>query len=364
MKRRISIPSIIALAGALLLGGWGSVFVVPAMAQQTAAPAAPAAPAPSGGPLDDRIRQLEERIQDLQTVIGTLQSFVGNGAAAAAPGGAPPPGGQPAGAGAGAGAPSEVSIRVLALETQIRALTGQMEQITERLGRMESGAGAGAPLPGPVRQALPQELQPGSPAANPLAPPPAPGPGANPVLPGQAQQAPAPQFGTTASPPLSANPFDQAPIHPSARTQAQPPGQLLPPFAGLPGGGEGPRAMYDASYQNFLRNDFAAAENGFRSFISTYPADQLTSNAYYWLGRSHFERKQFEPAAKSFLAGYKKNKKSSIAPDSLLHLGLSLAQLGEKDAACSTLAAVAKQFPDASEKIKQDAADAIKRGRC
>lgn len=122
--------------------------------------------------------------------------------------------------------------------------------------------------------------------------------------------------------------------------------------------------MYDASYQNFLRSDFGAAENGFRSFITTYPADQLTSNAYYWLGRTYFERKQFEPAAKAFLAGYKKDKKNAIAPDSLLHLGLSLAQLGEKEAACSTLEAISKQFPDAPGKLKQDAVAAIERGRC
>ncbi|GBE42200.1 tol-pal system protein YbgF [bacterium BMS3Bbin10] len=356
MKRRISFPSTIVRAAAIVLAGWGIVFAVPALAQQPAAPAAAASS--SGGALDERIGRLEERITDLQTVIGTLQSFVRDGAAAPAPGGFPPPGGQPEFAG-GSG-PSEVSIRVLALETQIRALTGQMERIAERLNRIE--AGTGAPPLGPAYRSLPQGQQSGGPSANPLAPEQL----AKPALPGQAPApqfgttASPPQFGTTASPPQPANPFDQAPLHAPAPAQAP----QLPPLAGLPGGGEGPRAMYDASYQNFLRNDFGAAENGFRSFLATYPADQLTSNAQYWLGRTHFERKQFEPAAKAFLAGYKKDKKSAIAPDALLHLGLSLEQLGEKDAACSTLRAVIQQFPDVSGKIKQDTAAAIKRGRC
>lgn len=345
MKRRTSFPSILALAAAISLAGWGIVSAGPAVAQQMAAPEA----APSGGALDERIRRLEERIQDLQIVIGTLQSFIRNDAAAPAQGGFPPAGGQPEIA--GRGGPSEVSIRVLALETQIRALTGQMAQITERLNRIE--AGAGAPPPGPVHQSLPQGPRPGAPSASPLAPRQA----AKPAFPAQA---PAPQFGTTASPPRSATPFDRARAHAPAPAQVQP----FPPLAGLPGGGEGPRAMYDASYQNFLRSDFGAAENGFRSFITTYPADQLTSNAYYWLGRTYFERKQFEPAAKAFLAGYKKDKKNAIAPDSLLHLGLSLAQLGEKEAACSTLEAISKQFPDAPGKLKQDAVAAIERGRC
>ena len=64
---------------------------------------------------------------------------------------------------------------------------------------------------------------------------------------------------------------------------------------------------------------------------------------------------------KALLAGYKKNKKSAIAPDALLLLGMSLAQLGEKDAACSTLGAIAKQFPDAPDKLKQDVASVQKR---
>ncbi len=348
MKRRTLYPSTLALAAAIVLAGWGMIFAAPAQAQQKPAPAA----AQSSGPLDERIRRLEERITDLQTVIGTLQSFAGNSAAAPAQGGFPPAGGQPAVAG-GAG-PSEDSIRILALETQIRALTGQIAQVTDRIARIEAGAGAPSPF-APAPQPLPQGLQPGVPSANPLAPEQP----ANPASPGQAS-APAPQFGTTTSPPRPANPFDQAPLY----TPAPAPVQPLPPLAGLPGGGEGPRAMYDASYQNFLRNDFGAAENGFRSFLATYPADGLVGNAYYWLGRTHFERKQFEPAAKAFLAGYKKDKKSAIAPDALLHLGLSLEQLGEKEASCSTLKAVAKQFPDVSGKVRQDTAAAIKRGRC
>ena len=41
------------------------------------------------------------------------------------------------------------------------------------------------------------------------------------------------------------------------------------------------------------------------------------------------------------------------APDALLKLGLSLAGLGERDAACSTFAAVLKQYPDASNALRQ-----------
>jgi TolA-binding protein len=64
-------------------------------------------------------------------------------------------------------------------------------------------------------------------------------------------------------------------------------------------------------------------------------------------------RAQYRDAANEFLAGYKAYPKSGKAPDALLKLGLSLAGLGERDAACSTFAAVLKQYPNASNALRQ-----------
>lgn len=348
MKRRALFPVISILAAIVAFAGWGLIWMPQVKAQQKPAPQNTPAPAAPSGDLNERIARLEQRILDMQTVIATLQSFVRDGAAAPPPGGLPQAGGPPA----AGGAPSEVSIQVLALETQIRALTGQMEQITAKLSQMDARAGAGVPP-------LPPGQQPGSEPR--LAPrPQASGGGAQFGSPAP----PVPQFGTSTTAPPPASPFERAmqgtpPSPPAPRQSAQ-----LPPLSGLPAISGGARGIYDASYQNFLRNDLQAAEQGFRSFVKSYPDDPLASNAYYWLGRTHFERKNFEPAAKAFLAGYKKDKKSAVAPDALLHLGMSLTQLGEKEAACSTLGAITKQFPDAPGKLKQDTTTALKRARC
>jgi tol-pal system protein YbgF len=138
---------------------------------------------------------------------------------------------------------------------------------------------------------------------------------------------------------------------------------VAPPVA-VPGAGAGPRAIYEASYESFLRNDFQRAGSGFQRFVKTFPDDQLISNAYYWLGRTHYARQQFEPAAKAFLAGYKMNKKNSIAPEALLHLGKSLAAMGEKEASCSTLDAISKQFPGIPETLKRDVSKLLKSTGC
>jgi len=339
MPFRISL--IAALAAFAAFAGMGLCLLPVASAQQKPAPA-------QGGNMQDRITQLEQRILDLQSVIATLQTFIKGGGAAQSPDGGLPPAAPGAAAGGG---PSELSIRVLALETQIRALTGQVEQMNNRLNGGGGSSGAAA-LP----QQAPPQLQSGSDFGAPPAPPQVTAPYGN-VQPPAALQpsASVPQ----ARPPWQADPNAQAP---SPIPTPPPQTGQLPRVQGEPGSGA--RAAYDSSYQNFLRNDLQAAEQGFRSFVKTYPNDQLASNAYYWLGRTHFASRQFEPAAKAFLAGYKKDKKSAVAPDSLLHLGKSLAALGEKDAACSTLKAVAKQYPAAPGQVRQDVSAELKRAGC
>ena len=339
---RVSLIAVMAVV-ALVLGA-GLRFVSTASAQQQPAPA-------QSGRLQDRVSQLEQRILELQSVIATLQTFTNQGGMAQ-----PAAGGTPAG-GPGGG-PNELSIRVLALETQIRALTGQMDQLNRRLNGADAPPGpAGAPQPGAA------PLQPG---AAPLQP--APHFGA-----GNAQnQAAAPYGAATQPAPLQTSPApvpqERPPWQADPNARAPSPIPTPPQTAGLPPlqnqPGSGAQAAYDFSYQSFLRNDLQSAESGFRSFVQTYPDDQLASNAYYWLGRTHFARQQFEPAAKAFLAGYKKNKKSPVAPDNLLHLGKSLAALGEKQAACSTLKAVKAQFPAAPNQLRQDVTAEMKRAGC
>ena len=203
MIRRGFIPLISFLAAVLVFTGWTLSLAFPVNAQNAAAPqnSQPAKPAPSGD-VNERIGRLEQRILDLQGVIGTLQTFVKNGASTPVPGGLPPGGGPPGGSG---GAPSEVNIRVLALETQIRALTAQMEQISGKLNQMAATPGAVAqPLQagqqlGGAPQQVPQAQVPGGGAQF-----------------GQPER-PTPQFGTTTAAPVPANPFDQAMRAPQPR---------------------------------------------------------------------------------------------------------------------------------------------------
>ena len=99
------------------------------------------------------------------------------------------------------------------------------------------------------------------------------------------------------------------------------------------------------------------------SWSRAYPDDPLAGNAQYWIGETYYVRGQYKNAADAFLKGYKKYKSSEKAPDTLLKLGMALAELGQKDAACSTLNELETKYPEAPEHIRDEAKRPAQAGR-
>lgn len=134
-------------------------------------------------------------------------------------------------------------------------------------------------------------------------------------------------------------------------------GTLAPPTAGVPAAPQqmasvaptaaDPGADYDRAYSSILNGDYAAAETGFKKFLTDFPGDPRAADAQYWLGESYFSRHQYRDAATSYLSTYKNHPTSQKAPDSLFKLGLSLEGLGETSAACATYGELSKKFPKA-----------------
>jgi len=254
--------------------------------------------------------------------------------------------------------------------------------------RAQDGSGRMAPAPRPV--APPQPMQPqATQPYSPSSPPPAPGrrgdafdPSLNPTAPG----APRPLGTTAPSAPLaqSTDPGESVGA-PGGRSVGEP--LDLSTLTGLAGNGEPPQSTpaqrnsggtqvatlpptdspkdtYDLAYGYILRRDYALAEDTFRAFLRRFPNDRLSSDAQYWLGESLFQRQRYRDAAELFLNVSTKFETAAKAPDSLLRLGQSLAALGEKDAACASLAEVGRKYPRASVSVKQGVEREQKRVRC
>ncbi|MBN9672499.1 tol-pal system protein YbgF [Roseibium aggregatum] len=134
-------------------------------------------------------------------------------------------------------------------------------------------------------------------------------------------------------------------------------------IAAIIGSGD-PRTDYDAAYSHAVNGDYSAAENGFRAFLESYPDDQLSANAQYWLGESLLAQQNYREAADAFLKTYTDHPGSTKSPDSLLKLGVSLRGLGEADAACATFSELLNKYPNAAPAVLSQARDERRRAQC
>ena len=125
-----------------------------------------------------------------------------------------------------------------------------------------------------------------------------------------------------------------------------------------------PKDEYDLAYGYVLRKDYALAEDALRAFLKKHPSDRLVADANYWLGESLFQRQRYREAAESFLAVSTKFTNAGKAPDALLRLSQSLAQLKEKEAACATLGEIGRKYPKAPAGVKSGAEREQKRLGC
>ncbi len=123
-----------------------------------------------------------------------------------------------------------------------------------------------------------------------------------------------------------------------------------------------PEELYEQSYENLLRKRFGDAEAGFRTFVSRHREHELAGNAQYWLGETYYAQSNYKSAAQAFLAGYEGYPAGRKAPDSLVKLGMSLKQLGQKEQACTAYATVEVKFPKAAEARKRAQNESAKAG--
>ncbi len=289
----------------------------------------------TAGAQDRDLRPLLDRLDRMERDMNQLQRQVYRGGSTS---GAPVPV-----APADGGTALNLELRVDQIETQMRTLTGSLEEVNYSIDQLKRRLDK---LVGDVDQRLTQLEHPGTPAggaAGGMAATPSPGAGANPA-------APPSQAGTLVAPPAAApNSGGQTA---AARSGAAPAATSGGPGT-LPSGSA--QDQYNYAFGLLRQADYPGAEEALRSFVQRYPNDPLAGNAEYWLGETYYVRKDYNNAAATFAEGYRKYPQSGKAADNLLKLGMSLGNVGQKKEACLTFSQLAHDFPKASGNITERA---------
>ncbi len=163
-----------------------------------------------------------------------------------------------------------------------------------------------------------------------------------------------------AAPPQGSPNVSPVLVPPEADQPANPP--VTQQFTSLPAGTA--KERYDHAKKLLFERRWDEVEFALQQFIDEHPDHVLVSNAYYWLGETHYVRKDYDRSAIIFADGYKKLPQGNKAPDILLKLGLSLVSLGRNEDACLTFEELSRLFPNVPNAFKQQADKAKQKADC
>ncbi len=307
---------------------------IPASAQGFA----PRGPAESAPAANGRIDRLEQQMTDLQGVVAAVETLAKNNA-----------GGGSGYAAAGGGASAD----------QIRQLSEQIADLTQRLERLEARLGTSGAQSTPAAPPRPDLGYGAAPAAGfenkqqlpPLTP----------------SQAPAPAY--QSAPPQMAS-ASRGYAAPAGAYGLPSPAAATPPLPAAPrstetamaGSGSG-RALFDQAMSALNHREYSAAETYFQQYLDQYPSDAMAGSAQYWLGETAFVSGEYKVAADRFLKTFTTYPTNERAPDALLKLAISLHRLGQDTDACATFGELEKRYPQAKSAL-QRAVSEKRRARC
>lgn len=279
--------------------------------------------------LAEKLRKVERELRDLQWQMSKMGGVPGADAEGEFGVAGPPP------------APQKYDD----MEQSLRRLTGEVEQLTFDVKRLQEQY---ATFQRDTQFRL-SALEGGAPASfSGLTP------------------APAPQGPAAGGPSAMAlNPAPGAPkgVAPGPGTLGTIPAGTAAALAAAPAVGT-PDDQYNAALNLLSKQQYPEAQTAFRAFAAANPKHRLAGTAQFFAADIDFVQKNYPAAAQGFTTVLRGFPTSPRAPDAMLKLGLSLLQAGDKKNGCLTLGAIKQKYPSANGEILNRAGRARLQNGC
>jgi len=227
-------------------------------------------------------------------------------------------------------AAQQIMQRVDSLETTVRSLTGEVEQLRYERNTLRSEVRA---LADDLRaiQSLATEMQihldavdlvndrrvVSTPSAVELTPP-----------------VGMPPFGTPGPSPI--------PVPPTTQQITIPVQEQFAELSALP----------DAGRTKLAEGNFAGAQSDFQQYLSLNPDAPDAGEVQYWLGESLYVRGSYADAADAYIKSMRVDSSGPKGPDAMVRLAATLRELNKVPQACQTLNSFAAQYPNAPQAVR------------
>ena len=119
------------------------------------------------------------------------------------------------------------------------------------------------------------------------------------------------------------------------------------------------RDAYQSAFDLLKTGRYDEATGAFTAFLSAYPSGEYSDKAQYWLGEAYYVTSKFAPALEEFQKLVQTRPDSTKVSHALLKIGYIQDELGQTEAAKTTLNDLIERFPEttaarrAKERLQQ-----------
>ena len=110
--------------------------------------------------------------------------------------------------------------------------------------------------------------------------------------------------------------------------------------------GVSPQRMYDTAWADYTNGQWALAIQGFEAYIKTFPRSELTDDASFYIGQTHYAEGNFDDSIIAFEQVLLNYPDGDIVPEASYKRGLALDRLGESERARTAFELVVNNYPD------------------
>ena len=110
--------------------------------------------------------------------------------------------------------------------------------------------------------------------------------------------------------------------------------------------GISPQRLYDNAWADYSTGQWSLAIAGFDTYIKTFPRSDLTDDAQFYIGETHYNDGRFANAVLAYDEVIVNSSEGDAVPEAQYKKGLALDRLGDKDQARETFQTVLDNFPD------------------
>ncbi len=111
----------------------------------------------------------------------------------------------------------------------------------------------------------------------------------------------------------------------------------------------GPKQVFDAAYQDFVKGQDKIAAAGFKRFLALEPNGASSDDAVFWLGEIDFSQQRYYDAIEQFKTLLVNYPEADKAPSAMLKIGNAYLAAGQKEKSADWLTRLTQRFPFSAE---------------